>query len=227
MRTSANENSYPFAWMDEVIEVTMNPQLTNITLLKPAQLEDIIRRFALEARQIFSRLKSQTFGLLSSDKTRIAVEEYDTQVKQLAVQAKINMEAHLSSDLWVRAGKLIIDELDGLAACIQKRYRKYLPKRNDLATEELSDLRAMLFKVLLSLSVDQIGIIMKSAYNVKVILSSSYRKVCKVLAPYLSTERYKNISDSGLRNSASCAERRDKDIAVATLQKIIDDIQGQ
>jgi hypothetical protein len=227
MRKSENENSYPFAWMDEVIEVTMNPQLTTITLLKPSLLEEIIQRFAAEARQIFSSLKSQTFCLLSSDKTRIAVEEYHTQVLQLAVQAKFNLEANVQNDLWVKTGRLIIDELDTLCVSIQKRYRKYLPKINNEGPEEINDLRTMLFKVLLSLSVDQIGIILKSAYNVKVILSSSYRKVCKAITPYLSTQRYETISDSGVRNSYCCPEKRDREIAVETLQKIIRDIEGK
>jgi len=221
------ENTYPFIWLDEVIEIAMNPKLTETGKISPAELAQIKEKFPAETRLVFRSLKLQTLCLFSNEKIRIVVEQYDLTVRELAAQATLNMKYDPGNEQWVKAGQVILTELAALSDNIHTRYRRYLPKaaKTTEPPEKINEFQRLLFKVLLSLSVDQISIILKSAFNVKVILSSSYRKVCKVIAPYVSTERQENISEAGMRTASIKQEDRDKVIAVETLKKIIDDIQ--
>ena len=221
---------YPFIWIDEVIEVTLNPNLTPVDTLPSKVLTDVTERFPVETRQIFQSLKAQCLWLLSDDKTRLIVEHYDHAITELARQAKNSLIAGAGNELWTNTSQLVLTELEVLSHNIRQRYRKYLPKTTEKPTrehDEPNNLQRLLFKVLLGISIDQAGIILKSAYNVKVIVGDSYRKVCSAVAPYLSTERFDRITDAGLRTASIRQEDRDKVIAVEILKKIIEDIQGR
>lgn len=218
---------YPFTWLDEVIEVTLNPMAANVKLIKPAQLEQIRQQFPAEARKIFCSLRSHSFWLLGSQQTKAAVETYDSSIRLLAAQAKINMEIGPESEPFLKTGQVILLELGELLNTIYKRYGRHLSKQEKPEPDATTDLRAMLFKVLVDLSVDQVGVIVKAAFEVKIILSRSYRKVCRAIAPYVSTTHKKDISDDGLRSNAGRAEDRDNELAIAALEKIIRHIKGE
>ena len=79
----------------------------------------------------------------------------------------------------------------------------------------------LLFKLLIRLSGDQIGILIRAAYEGQLIDQPSKRAAYKALAPFLSTPNKEELSDDSLRSNAGRPEDRDCEIVIAILEKLI------
>lgn len=80
-------------------------------------------------------------------------------------------------------------------------------------------------KVLCILSIDQIGLILRASDELRVIVAKSMNQVFRTIVPHLSTPYKENISYDSMRSKSYVAEERDKQIAIETLQKIINKIK--
>jgi hypothetical protein len=76
-------------------------------------------------------------------------------------------------------------------------------------------------KLLCKLSADQIGVILKAADDTKLLLASSLSVVFRSIVPFLSTDKIKNLSWDSMRKRTYHIEQIDKDVAIATLEKLI------
>jgi hypothetical protein len=79
--------------------------------------------------------------------------------------------------------------------------------------------------VLCDLSGDQIGLILRAANDVQILLSPSVNKLFKTIVPYLSTSRRKTIHPDSTRSSSYNPEERDKEIVIGKLQQMISRIR--
>ena len=79
----------------------------------------------------------------------------------------------------------------------------------------------MVSKLLCKLSADQIGVILKAADDTKIVLASSLSVVFRSIVPFLSTDKSKNLSWDSMRKRTYHIEQIDKDVAIATLEKLI------
>jgi hypothetical protein len=103
---------------------------------------------------------------------------------------------------------------------IEKRYTAYLPE--PVITQENQAVPALgIFKIICALSIDQMGIILKAADDVKLIVSRSLSMVFKSIVPYLSTTNKKELSWDSMRSNSYHPEERDKEAAIAALEKLI------
>ncbi|UUW08639.1 hypothetical protein NLG42_21360 [Flavobacterium plurextorum] len=75
------------------------------------------------------------------------------------------------------------------------------------------------------LSGDQIGLILRASDEARIIKAKSMNYIFKSIVPYLSTPVKKNLSYQSVRSKSYNAEERDKEIAIASLQKIISKIK--
>lgn len=80
-------------------------------------------------------------------------------------------------------------------------------------------------KITCNLSTDQMGLILRAADEARVILARSMSHVFKSLVPHLSTPNKSELSYNGLRSKSYEAEKRDKDAAIASLERIITKIR--
>lgn len=64
------KQAYPYAWLDEVVEVTLNPEKTKVTELQFQQLESIESKFDQELQAVLKDLKTNTFCLFPLKKSR-------------------------------------------------------------------------------------------------------------------------------------------------------------
>jgi hypothetical protein len=76
-------------------------------------------------------------------------------------------------------------------------------------------------KVNCNLSVDQIAILIRSAALVHVILAPSLNKIFKTLAPFFTTTNTMNISYDSMRSKSYAAEKKDKEVVIEKLEKMI------
>lgn len=80
-------------------------------------------------------------------------------------------------------------------------------------------------KIKSKLSVDQMALILRAADDKRIIIAKSLSSVFKTIAPYLSTPQKQDISFDSMRSKSYSAEIRDKEIAIQTLQELIDRIK--
>ncbi|OKS85697.1 hypothetical protein [Mucilaginibacter polytrichastri] len=107
----------------------------------------------------------------------------------------------------------------------------YLEKKPNLPAGPLQELPGnsvpeskntrVLQKVLVKLSSDQAGLILRAADDLRILVARSLSEVFKTIVPHLSTPHSENLSYKGMRTQSYVAEERDKAIAIETLERII------
>lgn len=221
MRTqSENKVGYPFAWLDNVTELTLNPVKGSVEQLQADELNRLQDEFGTEVRRVLDSLKAQTFWIFSSKKRKAVLQQYDQAIRLLRQQATINQENYPEDSLLKTSGNAIIAYLDELSHDIEKRYSAYLPQPV-IAQENQAVPPLDIFKIICELSIDQMGIILKAADDVKLIVSRSLSLVFKSIVPYLSTANKKELSWDSMRSNSYHPEERDKEAAIAALEKLI------
>jgi hypothetical protein len=215
---------YPFAWLDEITEVTLNPKSGVAGELQAEELYRLQDKIGTEVRQVLGCLKMQTFWIFSTKKKKAVLLEYDQAIRLLKQQAVFNLEQYPDNTAIKTAGTVIITCLDDLSHAIRKRYSAYLP---DVSIKTAADPRAVpsILKIICDLSIDQIGIILKAADDTKLIISRSLSLVFKTIVPFLSTNNKEELSWDSVRSNSYHPEERDKNIAIAALEKLIDQIK--
>jgi hypothetical protein len=214
------EQRYPFHWLDELAEVTLNPEKNNVEAFRPPELAAIRERLPEEFSRISATLKNQAFSLYSGDQVKIVAGHYDQAIRLLQQQVQINLAQYPASGLLRETSQQLLDLLHELYQSVHQRYQTYLsePPPADPASVGL-------FKVLCRLSVDQIAIILKAADDLKLVVARSFSQVLKSIVPFLSTERFKNFSWKSARSSTYKMETSDKAVAIETLEALISKIR--
>jgi hypothetical protein len=216
---------YPYAWLDEVVEITLNPEKTNVIELEFQQLEVIAGQFDQELQSVLRNLKASTFYLISSKKIKATVTQYYDSLVLLERQAMENLAAYPEGHPLVTTGETIIFCIRNMGIVFKKRYGKYITETG-IDSGITPAKRMVVSKLLCKLSADQIGIILKAADDTKTVLSSSMSVIFRSVVPYLSTDKNKNLSWDSMRKSTYHIEQSDKDVAIATLEKLILKIKG-
>lgn len=94
-----------------------------------------------------------------------------------------------------------------------------IPKKNDNKEGKA------LHKVLVKLSSDQAGLILRAADELRIFVARSLNEVFKTIVPHLSTPHKEDLSYGGMRVQSYVAEERDKEVAIETLERIINKIK--
>ncbi|MGM1430183.1 hypothetical protein ACS126_13060 [Sphingobacterium lactis] len=121
----------------------------------------------------------------------------------------------------------IHDRIGELLAFIEIRFSAYLKNTDNKdkggPTDKLKRLNP--YKVICALSQDQLGIILKSTDDLRIIISRSLSNIFNQLAPYLSTPYKEDLSPDSMRSHTYSIEERDKQVAIDTLQRMIEKIR--
>jgi hypothetical protein len=217
---------YPFYWLDEIVETTLNPAKQTLKNLPDETLKAISERLAGEFAEITSRLKTQAFCLYCSDHIKVVAGHYDQAVRLLQKQAALNVSQYPKTGLLRQTGELILEGLAELSNCLYSRYPAYLPETSPPSDNGDDWSPGLLTKILCALSADQLGILLRAATDAGLLVGRSFRKVCKAVAPYLSTPWKTDIKPDTLRSHGTRPEVRDKEVAIAFLEKMIIKIRG-
>ena len=210
------QQQYPFAKLDDLVEVKLNP-LTGPGFKDIAEedLTQIQMHFICECDRVWRNLKILVFGLLSEEKIKIAISQHLLVIKHLKDQINANFSGS-SGGLYPNFDYVdLAEQLDRLESLIRGRYAIY-------CEDSTPQIR---YKIFCTLSVDQIGLILKAADNTRVIQARSFSQVLKSIVPFLSTSNKKDISVDSARAGTYHPEASDKEKAIAALERIIDKIR--
>lgn len=220
MRNKSRIKIYPYAWLDEVVEVTLNPEKTKVTELHFQQLESIESKFDQELQGVLKDLKISTFCLFSSKKIKAVVTQYYDSLLLLEKQAIQNLAAYPDGHPLAATGENIIFYIQNMGIAFKNRYGKYID--SSISEAGLTPPQSVVVsKILCKLSADQIGVILKAADDTKLLLASSLSVVFRSIVPFLSTDKIKNLSWDSMRKRTYHIEQMDKEVAIATLEKLI------
>lgn len=217
--------AYPFVWLDEVVEITLNPEASPVAELTIAQLSALRVQLVLVFRQVLLLLKTRMFGLTDQLSLHAVAAHYDQAINLLQTQAARNNSQYAPGGGLAGLGAALYLGLDTLRKQLNQRYATYLPERGSAVTAgtppaaELPAARPD--KIVCRLSVDQLGILLKAADDSKLLVSRSLSLVFKSLVPYLATEKKEDISWDSMRSSTYHMEERDRQIAIERLEKMI------
>jgi hypothetical protein len=211
---------YPYAWLDEVVEVVLNPEKTNVAEIAVQQLEVIEDKFDKELQAVLKNLKVNIFYLFSSKKIKVTVTQYYDSLLLLEKQAMVNLAAYPNGLPLAATGENIIWYIQSMSAAFKKRYGKYITGYSSEESDTVQNATAV-SKLLCKLSVDQMGLILKAADDIKLVVSRSLSMVFKSIVPYLSTTTKMELSWDSMRSNSYHPEESDKDAAIAALEKLI------
>lgn len=213
---------YPFAWLDELLEVRTNPDSIFYQAPAPAERALWEAEAATEITRIYRTLREQTFGLNAPSQLRPVVGQYLEAIDELGALAWQSRNACNEESDTAALLLQVIRLLSELKARILHRYERFLPESRKARPGEA----AAAAKLVCTLSGDQIGIILKAADDTKVLLSRSISLVYKTLIPYLATTHRTELSWQSVRSNSYHPGQGDKDAAISALQAMIGAIQG-
>lgn len=213
------EKSYPFAWLDEVVEIVLNPEKTDLAGLQSEQLRFLQEKASSETRLIWVGLKGQAFSGTNADSIKVIVEQYVIAIRSLRQQVMTYLDSYPQDVLLRQTARSILLALEELYRYIVRRYPSY--QLESLTDKPQSPPLIAYFKVVFELSTDQLGILIRAAYDIKLIAGDSLRSVFKTLAPYLSTTKKTELSWDSMRSNSGRPERSDKMTVIAVLEKVI------
>ncbi|MFB0498700.1 hypothetical protein ABID99_004937 [Mucilaginibacter sp. OAE612] len=211
--------------LDEVIEVTLNPTITNISTFESEQLKLIEAKFNKELSEVLNKLKANTFCLVSQKKIKVLVVQYYQALCLLQKQALVNLQGYPADHPLFYTGENLLQYLQNIENKINLRYEIYLKDARPLPINKNSNDKNSNVKIMCKLSVDQLGIILKAADDVKLIIASSLSIIFRMVVPFLATEKKTNISWDSMRKTTYVMEQRDKDVVIAILEKLISRIK--
>ena len=218
----AYQSDYPFALLDEIVEVQVNLHATAISKPKPTDLKD---QFARECHKVWTLFKSQIFCLLSDEQIKVTIDQYLLIIRHLKNQLSQKLK-NLPPKSRRSSYQILIELLDGLETSIRERYPNYTT--NFTAGQPANKaVQRSPFKLLCHLSADQLGLIIKAADETRLVEARSLSLVYQTIVPFLATKNKQELSWDAMRSSTYHPEEIDKVTAIAALEKMIAKIKQQ
>lgn len=218
-------NFYPFDWLDDLLEIKMNPESSLYRMISADDLKAWDLESVVQMGRITRTLRQQVFGETTISKIKPIVEQYLETINELLSLAGDNLrytEATTEAHTFLQT---LIIRLIELQNRIRKRYEKCLTNGSK-QSETRQYIPSKIHKLICNLSADQVGIILKAADDTKLVSASSISMVYKTLIPYLSTTYKTDLSWNSVRSNSYHPEQADKDIVIAALEKLIHTIRA-
>ena len=215
-------DNYPFAWLDELVEVKLNPSSVLFISLKEDDLGPLYGRVNAEVGHIWLSLKRQVFEQVAIPKRTLIVDRYSGSIDYLINMIEHNRQVLARDDYALLVLEKILPLLLELKTRIFHRYAHDPPGPVNQKVRPLLNSVKLTF----NLSGDQIGILLRAADDTKLVLARSISAVFKNIVPYLSSTRRKDLSWDSVRSNSQHPEASDKKIVLEVLQKMIDKISG-
>ncbi|WP_409415800.1 hypothetical protein [Flavobacterium sp. PS2] len=222
--------TYLLEWMDLTVTSTLNPNKTDLAMITPIQSRAIIKKATQQTFLIQSQFTVQVFSLTNEKQIKILVGNYYSALLFLLDKIKeINGSNDLDRDNLKEVTATLISCLDELISFVESRFANYLGTAPfpvmERKTDRLTAMNNPSSKVLCKLSTDQTALILRASDELKILISKSMNHLFKTIVPFLSTPNKVNLSYDAMRSKAYVAEERDKEIAIETLERMIEQIK--
>lgn len=211
-----SKSVYPLKWLDETVTQLANPLKTD----RLPDEENVDSRLQNEIEKQKNLLNGLAFSTLKKRKIKRLFRHYFAMLSYFHRHTFIygaGKDSHAAA---------LHDRIGELLDFMELHFSTYLKKRT-MEKEGTTDKpkRPNPYKLICALSQDQLGIILKSADDLRIIISRSLSNIFNQLAPYLSTPYKEDLSPDSMRSHTYSIEERDKQVAIDTLQRMIEKIR--
>ena len=179
----------------------------------------------LEHLLIYLNFNSKKFMNLLTDRLATEVNRYEQPVQKmdkLLYFYKAYNQLHRKPDMKLNPK---YRDLDTVIGNWFSQEIVYLEKKLRLVVLPLQGSNGIEQKILCVLSTDQMALILRATDDLRIIQAKSLNEVFRTIAPYLSTPYKEDISHGAMRSKAYSPEERDRQIAIETLERIIEKIK--
>ncbi|GEM_PF-1769998 len=212
---------YVFKFYERLVNITMQPgtisHLTaeNLEYLKTEAIEQSIVTKERLARSLLRQKKASTL--------RLHVKNYVTVLNcLLRICEGYEDEPAYHTHPWRSFPLEIMEVLKNLVAFLEQRFAGLLDEHPP--DPVLADGPSK--KIHSKLSVDQLALILRAAYDQGVIVTKSLNQLFRTLVPYLSTDERRELSYSSMRSKSYSAEIKDKESTIAVLSELAETIKN-
>ncbi|VTR29483.1 hypothetical protein [Sphingobacterium thalpophilum] len=187
----------------------------------------------LEHLLIYLNFNSKKFMNLLTDRLATEVNRYEQPVEKMdkllyfykafnQLHRKPNMKLNPKyRDLDTVIGNWFSQEI----VYLEKKLRLVVLPLQGIAGSSNGIEQTLKQKILCVLSTDQMALILRATDDLRIIQAKSLNEVFKTIAPHLSTPYKEDISHGAMRSKAYSPEERDRQIAIETLERIIEKIK--
>lgn len=215
--------TYPFAWIDQVIEVTLNPACAELQAPAEDEIELIRRSLRGEFRLVWGVLKQQSFCLLPMKRYQAVVTGHYQYLLKSRDQVVVFLPAYAEGHPVLSLCHLVLEQLEELIQQVIRWYGPLLP--GESPGEKRPGTVSPSFKILCRLTVDQVAIVLKAADEIRLLTSRSFSLVLRTIVPFLSTERLQDFSWKSARSSTYKMEGSDKEMVIRALEALIEKVK--
>ncbi|WP_268224959.1 hypothetical protein [Sinomicrobium oceani] len=217
---------YLLEWLDVLVSVTLNPEKNLVQKITEEQVEFMVRNIRKESASIKSKLKHQVFSLTREKHIRLLIENYHTSLLILSDQVSERQK----NDTFQRKDLLqVMDtlhcDLQELICFLETWFAHYLKPDSFTKRRAYFSKAKDREKIVCNLSTDQTALVLRAADELRILQAKSMRHVFKTIVPHLSTPHKKDLSYDSLRVKAYTPEEKDKEVAIAQLQRMIKKIE--
>jgi hypothetical protein len=217
---------YPFNWLDELLEVILNPITPGWLKPDPAQQRVITSRLPSELLRLKLELHARIFQAESFAQIELIIKQYLHCLDSLHQQASLNLAAY-NGDIQLRdLGNQLMTALGHVREHILQRYPDHPQAPSGRTTAGREQVSGAMLKVTCRLSSDQLGILLKAADEARLLVSRSLSQVFKQIIPHLSTPHRTDLSWESMRSSSYHPEENDKQIVISVLEDLIKRIKN-
>jgi len=199
-----NPLNYPLEWFDQVLLDTLHPEKLNQAALNSEHVDSFMNRFDREVKSLRLRIKTHIIQLSSPKKVKTVVLQYHTAIRLLKQQASDNYQRYsLKNKTLKKIGQTLVYMMEELVVFLELHYAPFLsPQALNAPMVKNTPVPAKVpqFNILCNLSADQIGLVLKAADDLKIIMARSLSLVFKTIIPFLSTKNAKRLSWASVRS---------------------------
>ncbi|TWR26770.1 hypothetical protein FPZ42_06960 [Mucilaginibacter achroorhodeus] len=206
--------SYPFARLDQVVDDLLNLSADEHPNLQEA--ENIRQYFLKEIRMVYQQLKADVFKRNYMDNSEAVISAYLKNLSYLISDLRAFVSAIDDDRSLNGLASDILNGLETLEAEISWRFASQLKGLKENANVDKASI-----KVLCNLSVDQIGLLLKAADEIRLCSAKSFSQLLRHIVPYLSTDRMETFSWKSARSSTYKVEAHDIEVTLEVLQKLM------
>lgn len=207
--------SYILEFFDQLVSETLQPG--KIRSVDNDHLKELHEMSFEEKRKTLFKLMKQAFRCKNNEELRIHICGHYSIVEFLInLCNEYELDPVYVKDGWYQKFLSHIKEsLHQLATFISGRFSRYLNSDNTLEDSTRPE------KVHCSLSVDQLALIFRAAFDEKILPYKSLNSMFQSIAPLLSTTSRTHLSYNSMRSKSYAAESRDKNYTIEILNQLI------
>lgn len=117
---------YTLEWLDSLITVSLNPEITNVTVISDLEIKSIIDRLGEEKNKQKSLLINYIFSLTEEKHIKLLLKQYHSTLVVLLDQALENSKRLPNNCILSSAANELILCVDELLSFIEARFSNYL-----------------------------------------------------------------------------------------------------